>query len=224
MEELLKKHTEMFDRLNVRLGFAADDSSYRLRRALSRGSGYSHRIDTLHQIAVVPDIKRSSPTAKPPHEMASFLDAGDLAVSFRDSGAGLFPFHPTNHLTLACLISCVYNFLQPTADAFMVGTDLGAWGGSVKELSRVVKLVKYSNEDCGPPVIFKDVIIHPIQLAIAAESGATAALLIACVVGPNLEEMLNTATIMGFEVVVEVSYCKPTTLLRSMTYCNRTTA
>ncbi len=93
----------------------------------------------------------------------------------------------------------------------MVGTDLGAWGGSVKELTRVVELVKYSNEDCGPPVIFKDVIIHPIQLAVAAESGATAALLMACVVGPNLEEMLDTATIMGFEVIVEVSY-NPTTV------------
>ncbi len=107
VEELLKKHTEMFDRLNVRLGFAADDSSYRLRHALRRGSGYSNHIDALHQIAVIPDIKRSSPTAKPPHEIASFPDAGDLAVSFRDSGAGLFPFLPTNRLTSACLISCV---------------------------------------------------------------------------------------------------------------------
>ncbi len=79
----------------------------------------------------------------------------------------------------------------------------------MKELTRVVELVKYSNEDCGPPVIFKDVIIHPIQLAVAAESGASAALLMACVVGPNLEEMLDTATIMGFEVIVEVSITLP---------------
>ncbi len=104
VEELLKNHVDMFDSLNVRLGFAADDSSYRLRHALRRGSGYSNHIDALHQIAVVPDIKRLSPTTKP-HEIASFPDAGDLAVSFRDSGAGLFPFLPINRLPSACLVS-----------------------------------------------------------------------------------------------------------------------
>ncbi len=204
VEELLKNHVDMFDRLNVRLGFAADDSSYHLRRTLRRGSGYTNNIDALHQIAVVPDIKRSSPTHKP-HEIASFPDAGDLAVSFRDSGAGLFPFLPIiNRLLSVCLVSNTTPLVRPTTDAFMIGTDLGAWGGSVKEFTRVVELVKYSNEDNGPPVIFKDVIVHPIQLAVAAESGATAALLMACVVGRNLEEMLDTATIMGFEVIVEV--------------------
>ncbi len=95
VEELLKQHVDMFDRLNVRLGFAADDSCYRLRHALRRGSGHSNHVDALHQIAVIPDIKRQSPTSKP-HEIANFPDAGDLAVSFRDSGAGLFSFSPNN--------------------------------------------------------------------------------------------------------------------------------
>ena len=50
----------------------------------------------------------------------------------------------------------------------------------------------------------QDVILHPLQLALAAEAGACAVYLIACVVGAQLEALLGIATVMGIEAIVEV--------------------
>jgi len=47
-------------------------------------------------------------------------------------------------------------------------------------------------------------VLHPLQLARAAESGAAAVVLIACVLGARLEELLDFCTTLGIEAVVEV--------------------
>jgi indole-3-glycerol phosphate synthase len=132
-------------------------------------------IESYHQISFIPDLKRRSPTASP-HMVADIGDMTSIATQLRDVGA----------------------------DALMVNADFPAYGGDIDELQRVVKAVAYSPEDLGPPVIMKDVIVHPIQLALAAEKGATAAVLIATVLGPRLEDLMDTATVMGYEVIVEV--------------------
>ena len=54
------------------------------------------------------------------------------------------------------------------------------------------------------PVIMKDIELHPLQVAQAAEAGACAVYLIACVVGAQLESLLGYATVMGLEAIVEV--------------------
>ncbi|CAN0031417.1 unnamed protein product [Discosporangium mesarthrocarpum] len=50
----------------------------------------------------------------------------------------------------------------------------------------------------------KDIIVHPIQMALAAEAGASATVLMACVLGPALKDMMDMATTMGTETIVEV--------------------
>lgn len=57
---------------------------------------------------------------------------------------------------------------------------------------------------CGVPTISKDVVVDPIQVAIAAEGGAQGVLLIGAVLGGRLEELMDTATLCGIEAVVEV--------------------
>jgi indole-3-glycerol phosphate synthase len=55
----------------------------------------------------------------------------------------------------------------------------------------------------------QDFIIHPLQLAQAVEAGATAAVLVASVLGPALEDVMDAATIMGTETIVEVNPLYP---------------
>lgn len=52
--------------------------------------------------------------------------------------------------------------------------------------------------------ICKELILHPIQIAQALEHGATGILLIACVVGGDLQFLLDACTLMGTEALIEV--------------------
>lgn len=53
-------------------------------------------------------------------------------------------------------------------------------------------------------VIAKDIIISPLQIADALERGADGVVLHASILGRSLESMLDAATIMGTEAIVEV--------------------
>jgi indole-3-glycerol phosphate synthase len=54
------------------------------------------------------------------------------------------------------------------------------------------------------PVLRKDFLIHPIQLAESAAMGADAVLLIASVLGPDLSMMIEQAHAHGLETLVEI--------------------
>jgi len=81
-------------------------------------------------------------------------------------------------------------------DAGMVWTD-SRYGGNLNHLVSARKAVK-------TPLVCADFIIHPLQLAEASLSGADAVLLVAGACLPDLEELLNMATLMGLECIVEV--------------------
>lgn len=79
-------------------------------------------------------------------------------------------------------------------DALSVCVD-SAWGGSMKDLRAVAH---------EKPCLCKDVVVDPIQIALAAEAGASSVLLIATVLGARLRDLLDYATVMGVETAVEV--------------------
>merc|ERR1712039_334945 len=54
------------------------------------------------------------------------------------------------------------------------------------------------------PIIAKDFMIDPLQIAKAVCEGARAVLLIAAVCLPDLNDLLDTCTILGIEALVEV--------------------
>lgn len=54
-----------------------------------------------------------------------------------------------------------------------------------------------------PPLIRHDIIIDPVQIAEAAEAGACAVNIIAAAALPDLLDLLNAATAMGLEAIVE---------------------
>lgn len=82
-------------------------------------------------------------------------------------------------------------------DAVSIGLD--AYGGTLMELKETRKRLGVE-----VPILSKELIVDPIQIAIAAECGADAVVLLAQVLGSRLEDLLDAATIMGVEAVVEV--------------------
>lgn len=65
----------------------------------------------------------------------------------------------------------------------MINTDSVAYGGRLSDLPEAVQYLT-SKELCNPnfPFIMKDFIIDPIQIAFAAENGASGVVLIASMV------------------------------------------
>ncbi|CAM9800510.1 unnamed protein product [Ectocarpus sp. 13 AM-2016] len=129
-----------------------------------------------HQAVVVADMKRRSPTsAELPPAVNAFDDPAAWASQLHAAGASVL----------------------------MVNTDGPAWGGSVSDLDKVVAHFKKIGKT-PPPIVAKDVIVHPMQMAQALEKGAAGTVLIACVLGPALCDFMDAATMMGTECIVEV--------------------
>jgi indole-3-glycerol phosphate synthase len=88
-------------------------------------------------------------------------------------------------------------------DAAFVNTDSMRYGCEVCEISQIAKQVARSSADRGLPLSRQDLIINPIQIAEAAVSGATAVTISAAACLPDLLDLLNAATAMGVEAIVE---------------------
>lgn len=102
-----------------------------------------------------------------------FNDAGGVADSFIDSGI----------------------------DFVVANADYESYGGDTTDIEQAVASVHKSSPDT--PVIFKDIIIDPLQLALAKQLKFDAALVMACVVGKDLTDLLDTGTLINLPIIVE---------------------
>jgi len=83
------------------------------------------------------------------------------------------------------------------AAALSVLTEPRHFGGRLEHLRDVAAA-------SGLPAMRKEFVVHPAQLAEAADAGAAAALLIVAVIGPRLPEYLDYAHALGLDALVEV--------------------
>jgi indole-3-glycerol phosphate synthase len=127
----------------------------------------------MRRASVVVDVKRRSPSYPSRNPLCRFDDAGAVAEAMARLGA----------------------------DAVMVGTDPGWYGGTLDELRSAVRLVRRANPNAA--VVMKDVVVDEVQLGLAKEAGADGVLLMACVLGPALSNFLDLATAIGLEAIVE---------------------
>lgn len=88
-------------------------------------------------------------------------------------------------------------------DAFFLATDAPRTALDVHDLVRATRGVRVSNVDPGVPTARQDLIVHPIQIAEAAEAGASAVVIVAGAALGDLMELMNCGTGMGLEVIVE---------------------
>eukprot|EP00181_Compsopogon_caeruleus_P002444 CAMPEP_0184685028 /NCGR_PEP_ID=MMETSP0312-20130426/17412_1 /TAXON_ID=31354 /ORGANISM="Compsopogon coeruleus, Strain SAG 36.94" /LENGTH=357 /DNA_ID=CAMNT_0027138731 /DNA_START=229 /DNA_END=1302 /DNA_ORIENTATION=- len=159
--------------LNLRLAFVADEMSMGVSRALKRSDG---------ALAVIPQVKRIELPSSPDEPGERITDLPDV-------------YEKTLELQVA------------GADAVLIHTDQVRYGCSLGDFQSVTKRMLRAGSrpgfDGAPPLIRGDFIFHPLQLAEAAELGANAVILIAGLCLPDLENLLNSAALMGLEAIVE---------------------
>lgn len=96
----------------------------------------------------------------------------------------------------------VLDYCNGGAAAISVLTDEIDFGGSLADIKNVSRmLIKHSLQI---PILRKDFIVHPIQLAESAHAGVDAVLLIASLLKKNLQDYIKEATRLGLETLTEV--------------------
>ncbi|GJQ12615.1 hypothetical protein GpartN1_g4406.t1 [Galdieria partita] len=113
---------------------------------------------------------------------------------------------PRQKLDIADIINprkTAQTWVENGVDAISVSVDYLVYSGTFFDLKEIVELVKTLDSDCSIPIICKDLVVHPLQVAAAKEAGADAVLLIAAACLSDLPELLNAATIVGLDAIVE---------------------
>ena len=191
IQQFIKDHAAPEDDLQMALGYYEITPNYspfkKLARAFRRTPAAAPGSGSDCYLSVGVDIKRTSPTSP---LNVNFDSAGSLATTFAAYGA---------------------NFI-------VVNADYTSYNGDFDDVKSAVGALKGTNI----PVIYKDVVIHPLQVANAKILGERApSLAVPCLanpitlgcdachicaslVGPELEEILNTGTLMNFPILVEV--------------------
>ncbi|KAA8493996.1 Indole-3-glycerol phosphate synthase [Porphyridium purpureum] len=126
-------------------------------------------------LSVIAEIKRRSPSKG---KIGEIKYPAALARTYYDGGA-----------------SCI-----------SVLTDGPGFGGTLDDLRAVVKEMEKERGNYPPPcpVIRKDFTIDEIQIAEAAEAGASAVLLIVAALGERTKELLDATHAYGLDALVEV--------------------
>lgn len=125
------------------------------------------------------------PAGKPPRVIAE--------IKFRSPSAGVL--RARAHGDVRTLASA---YARAGASAISVLADGGAFGGSVLDVRRATKI--------GPPVLFKEFVVDPLQVRFAREVGASLVLLLVRVLeSSQLEELIAAIHEEGMEPVVEAA-------------------
>ncbi len=101
-------------------------------------------------------------------------------------------------------VNLAKQYVEGGAAAISVLTDAYGFGGSIDDLKNVSKALSNSRV----PVLRKDFIIDPIQIAEAIVAGADAILLIVAVLQEKTAGLLNDAKSLGIEAMLEVTNSK----------------
>ena len=94
-----------------------------------------------------------------------------------------------------------HKYSKAGAAALSVLTDRKYFGGSIQDLRAVARGFDSLHP---PPILRKDFIIHPFQIAETKQMGACAVLLIVAILKERLKEFLEIAHNIGLDCLVEV--------------------
>jgi len=142
---------------------------------LSRAIGWRRE-----SLAIIADIKRTTPGSK----------LGDVHAVAQNLN----------------IETAVDRALELGVQAALVNTDRTSYGGALADLSAACSCAKEAEATGGSrlPIVAKDLIIDPLQIARAAVEGANAVLLIVSTAADVLPGLLDTCTLLGMEALVEV--------------------
>lgn len=146
--------------------------------------------DRAHGLSVIADMKRRTPTRNPKcdNTILSYVDAAEVSKNMANAGF----------------------------DVIFVNTDELYYGGHISELHRCFLELRKLGRRVRPAIVMKDIILHPIQIAQAAEYRADGVLLNAAILGNALKDMIVSCITMGIEAIVEVHTATDAMRARSM--------
>ena len=106
-----------------------------------------------------------------------------------------------NHLAdIPDPVTLAKRYVAGGASAISVLTDSYGFDGSMDDLKRVSTALS----DTNVPILQKDFIVDPVQIAEAISAGADAVLLIVAVLKENTKDLLKVAKSLGVDAMVEV--------------------
>lgn len=152
------------------------------------------------------NMRRAFFAQKPVHRFSKALRRRDGTLSIVLTMKRFQPVHGDKPILVTALEDIgleARRFESYGVDAALVYTDPMRYGVEAAELSRVWRALRSSSRDFGMPLARQDIIIDPVQIAEAAELGACAVNIVAAAALPELLELLNAATAMGMEAIVE---------------------
>lgn len=142
------------------------------------------------------DLERLACCARPPLDLAAALAAADsvaVIAEIKKASPSAGPIAPDVEASKQAL-----HYQAGGAAAISVLTEPTAFGGSFADLSDVADAVDV-------PVLCKDFVVDPVQLAVARGHGADAILLMVSVLGPEVGRYLDAASTYGLQCLVEVT-------------------
>jgi len=200
MKRLNAQHASLSDPIRMAMGYAQDGiERKRLAAALRRV--YDDPANTAN-----PNAKQKSDEEIEREE--KLLENGMADATMR-RGSFIVDIKRKSNLSYPSEVFARYDDASLVAEAMVrLGTDVvfinvdyTSYGGDISELKSSIKAVREVNDNVA--VVMKDIVVDEIQLGIAKEAGADGIILIASVLGPALENFLNTATVIGLETIVE---------------------
>ncbi len=111
------------------------------------------------------------------------------------------PFSKDDTISKEDPVKLSHVYSKAGAAAISIVTDENYFGGNIHDLMRVSEGFT-TLHPC--PILRKDFVIHPYQIAQTKKVGASAVLLIVAVVKDRLREFLNIAQHIGIDALVEV--------------------
>ena len=136
VNNMLKRHQDPNDPIFMRMTYMSSECKYNVTRALKTASRLPENARDPHQMTVLIDVKKKSPTIPTSRNIVEFSNAGKFCELLTLSGT----------------------------DAFFVNTDEFEYGGSELDLKECAKIVKIVKPRDPPAIIHKDIIIHPVQV------------------------------------------------------------
>jgi indole-3-glycerol phosphate synthase len=95
------------------------------------------------------------------------------------------------------------HYVEAMTDAISVLTDEKFFSGSINDLKDVTRLIK--NSQASVPCLRKDFFVHPIQIVEAAQSGASAILIIVrALTDEEIQLLYQSATLAGLDSIFEI--------------------
>ncbi|EUD68725.1 hypothetical protein C922_01125 [Plasmodium inui San Antonio 1] len=215
VSKLLEENFEEDNPLQIRMKYLQHTMNNKLSESLKRTSP-----DEKHRLSMVADMKRKIFCSVARKEEGGHPTVDEVireeGMSQAEAGTGENAekrrriwkdenyMYQSNFLNLSNPGNVSLMLHEIGFDVLIVNIDNLSTQGNLNDLCDVVRSVRKFPRNVRPAVVVDDVIIHPIQIALAVENKADGVILNLSYLKNDLEDMLNYCVNLGTQAIVEV--------------------